>query len=164
MNPPCKIRSGQPGDLPQVLALDRRLIAFDTAFDPSLDPTWSDSEEARGFYHDRLSQREGVAFVAEAPDGSLAGFIVGTETTPESYRRPMRLAEAECLFIDPNHRGQGLGEALMQAFEDWARAQGIQRLGLTVSARNQRARSFYERLGYADYDVVLEKEISAWHP
>lgn len=141
-----------------MLELDRLLIAYDVTFDPSLDTAWSGTEEAREFYLARLTG-DGAAFVAESGDGSLAGFIVGTTATAETYRRPVRLAEAECLFILDAYRGQKLGQRLMQAFSDWARAQGLERLCLTVSARNARARHFYETLGFSDYDVVLEKEI-----
>ncbi len=157
--PTCNIRPGTPADLTQILELDRRLIAYDVAFDPSLDTGWSATGEAREFYTARLEGTEGAAFVAEAEDGTLAGFLVGAEAAPETYRRPVRLAEAECLFIDESLRGQRLGQRLMDSFAAWAKERGIERLSLTVSARNRRARDFYERLGFDDYDVVLERPL-----
>lgn len=159
MTPPCNIRPGNIDDLSKILELDRRLIAYDVAFDPSLDTDWSTTDEAREFYSDRLSGAEGAAFVAETADGALAGFMVGAEASAETYRRPVRLAEAECLFVDEAFRGQRLGQQLMDAFAAWAKERGMERLSLTVSASNRRARDFYERLGFSDYDVVLERPL-----
>lgn len=156
----CTIRRGRPSDLGQILELDRQLLAYDVSFDPSLDTGWSSTEEAHTFYSCRLSGQEGAAFVAESDAGSLAGFLVGAEVAAESYRRPLKLAEIECLYIDESYRGLRIGQRLMDAFAEWAREQGVERLSVTVSARNRGARDFYERLGYGDYDVVLEKSLN----
>jgi ribosomal protein S18 acetylase RimI-like enzyme len=43
----------------------------------------------------------------------------------------------------------GLGRALLDALESWARAAGVRRLELTVRVDNDRARRLYERAGYA---------------
>jgi ribosomal protein S18 acetylase RimI-like enzyme len=44
--------------------------------------------------------------------------------------------------------GLGIGTALLDHFEAWAREHGIWRLELSVMAHNQRAIELYERLGY----------------
>lgn len=59
------------------------------------------------------------------------------------------------LAVDEQHRGRGLGRALMGAAEDWVRAQGIPKLQLMVRTSNTVARGFYDRLGYAVQDTVV---------
>ena len=46
-------------------------------------------------------------------------------------------------------RGYGIGSLLMDSLEERARASGSSRLSLDVSAKNEKARRFYERYGMA---------------
>ncbi|HVE95300.1 MAG TPA: GNAT family N-acetyltransferase [Acidimicrobiales bacterium] len=47
------------------------------------------------------------------------------------------------------HRGRGIGTALLEALRERAQAAGISRLGLSVEPENP-ARRLYERLGYVE--------------
>jgi ribosomal protein S18 acetylase RimI-like enzyme len=57
--------------------------------------------------------------------------------------------------------GLGAGRALISAAEDWASARGSRYVSLHVTAKNARARTLYERLGYelehSRLTKVLEK-------
>ena len=62
--------------------------------------------------------------------------------------------------VQPEWQGTGLGRHIMQAAEDWLRAQGIWKLNLLVRADNLKVIEFYQRLGYRDTSVVcLQKEL-----
>ncbi len=50
--------------------------------------------------------------------------------------------------IAAGYYGTGVGEKLMLGMENWAVASGITRIELTVMTHNQRAKKFYDRLGY----------------
>lgn len=154
----CNIRRGVPSDLENILALDRALITYDSTFDPSLDANWSETGEAKTFYLKRLSHREGLVLVADNNE-CLCGFLVGAEVEAATYRRRMRIAEVECLFIDEAYRGQKIASELLARFSDWSREIGADTVRVTVSARNQGARRFYEKQGFSDYDVVMEHTI-----
>ncbi|MDR8412126.1 GNAT family N-acetyltransferase [Nonomuraea sp. 3-1Str] len=54
----------------------------------------------------------------------------------------------------------GVGRALMNAAESWARAHGLRRVTLETGAANVRARSFYQGLGYAEEEVRLSRPVS----
>lgn len=49
--------------------------------------------------------------------------------------------------VDEEHRGQGIGFALMDAMEERAHASGSKRLILNVAAKNEAARKLYSRRG-----------------
>ena len=58
-------------------------------------------------------------------------------------------AAVEILWVDPDHRGTGLGRALLKRVEDLARAHGARRLILDTFTFQ--APCFYEALGYHCY-------------
>jgi GNAT superfamily N-acetyltransferase len=51
------------------------------------------------------------------------------------------------LFVDGHARGQEVGTVLMRWLADYARAQGLTRIDLTMDGTNMGAQAFYERLG-----------------
>lgn len=53
----------------------------------------------------------------------------------------------QAIAVDKEFQGNGVGSLLMDSFEERARASRSTRLSLDVSARNKRARRFYERRG-----------------
>ena len=59
----------------------------------------------------------------------------------------------------PEARNQGAGEALMLWLENLARELGCEMLTLDAYARNERARAFYERIGYDPRGVHFVKEL-----
>ena len=58
------------------------------------------------------------------------------------------------LATHPEHRGRGIGRALMTAAEQNLRALGCPRIRLMVRGDNLLARDFYEAVGYQAQDVV----------
>ncbi len=56
--------------------------------------------------------------------------------------------ELNALWVDPEHRGAGIGAALIAAVADWARSEGTQRLLLWVTTGNSAATRLYESLGF----------------
>jgi ribosomal protein S18 acetylase RimI-like enzyme len=65
--------------------------------------------------------------------------FLGTHADDEFYLQAM--------IVDEEHRGEGVGSALIDSIEDRARATGSTRLSLDVSANNEGARRLYERRG-----------------
>lgn len=70
-----------------------------------------------------------------------------------------RRAHIEAVRVAPDLRGQGLGTCLMRDAEARARAAGCRLLQLTTHASGNRARDFYERLGYAATHVGYKRTL-----
>lgn len=154
------IRRAVIDDLEAVLRLDGALFDSDRQFDPTLDPQWTCSETGLEFFRERITSTDGVCFVADS-GGTIQGYLCGAMVEPEDYRTVRRLAELECMYVVPGLRGQRIGERLAQAFLDWSREEGAARVRVVACAANAGAVRFYRRLGFADYDLVLEMDPAA---
>lgn len=85
-----------------------------------------------------------VVFVAEV-DGMVAGFIeVGLRSHADGCDTRQPVGFVEGWYVEPTQRALGVGRALMQAAEDWARSQGCQEMAsdtwLITSPRSERTR------------------------
>jgi ribosomal protein S18 acetylase RimI-like enzyme len=103
--------------------------------------------------------RDGAVFVAEAGDvfaGFAAGWIVEEdyiEETPDSNR----FGYVSDVCVLPEFRGRRIVACLLEALEARLSLSGITRIRLSALADNKAARTSYERLGYAAYEIVYEK-------
>lgn len=62
------------------------------------------------------------------------------------------MASVDVLWVDEDHRGQGLGSALLAHVEEQARAQGARRLELNTLGFQ--APGFYEKLSYRRFGAI----------
>ena len=93
----------------------------------------------------------GAVLVAE-----LAGEVVGVcqlIVFRHLQQRGGRCAEIESVHVHPDHRGSGIGTALLRDAVERARALGCYRVQLTSDAWREEAHRFYERLGFSPTHV-----------
>lgn len=71
------------------------------------------------------------------------------------------LAVINGLVVDESARSGGIGHALVDAAEAWARACGASRIVVRSRSTRQRAHRFYERIGYSEVkrSHVFEKPL-----
>jgi ribosomal protein S18 acetylase RimI-like enzyme len=75
-------------------------------------------------------------------DGDLVGFSFNSIRSGALY--------VHAFFVDPRHRGQGLGRRMVARLGDRARDLGLDGLELSVHRDNERAQGFYRALGFVD--------------
>lgn len=63
------------------------------------------------------------------------------------------------IFIFPEHRGKGLGKAVLIEFENHARQAGFKQMGLHVFGFNKTARNLYLKFGFYDTNFNMAKDI-----
>ncbi len=97
---------------------------------------------------ERLSSTEGmVRLVADSDEG--IGGIIEMQTYP-SLPRHNHAGAIHLIATHPNHRGRGVGRALMAAIVDMAdNWLNLRRLELSVWTPNATAISLYEEFGFA---------------
>jgi ribosomal protein S18 acetylase RimI-like enzyme len=55
----------------------------------------------------------------------------------------------------PDHRGEGIGRALMKAAEDWIVGRGMPKVHVMVRRSNTAVVGFYDSLGYEEQDTLV---------
>lgn len=80
------------------------------------------------------------------------GGMIVMPWSPGPSRFDPRMAWVYNVFVEPAHRGHGLGRRLMEAMHAWCRTQGIERLALNATAAGARV---YRDLGYTSPDEPM---------
>jgi ribosomal protein S18 acetylase RimI-like enzyme len=86
-----------------------------------------------------------LVLVAEL-DGQVAG-LAGLRVEP-LIERDDPSGRLTALVVGSRWRGRGLGETLVRAVEEEARARGCERVVLSSGTHRDDAHGFYERVGY----------------
>ena len=96
-------------------------------------------------------------FVAEDEDGTPAGFIHLQKT--QDFFTGRSNCHVSDLAVAPGRDGQGVGRALLEHAEVWAREHRCALVTLAVFPGNERARALYEASGYAPDLLRLAKAV-----
>ena len=97
-----------------------------------------------------------AVFVCQRPDVGLCGFVEvgirpyadGCETTDVGY--------LEAWYVDPDWRNQGIGRALVEAAETWARGQGCREMASDADLTNVASQTAHQRLGYVETGRIVQ--------
>ena len=123
--------------------VDRVLGMYEWLFAPpgSLPPQW-DPDRARDALAEAIAADASVVLVAEQR-GELLGFA--SAYIDLNSVRYGRRCWVEDLAVNPEHRSQGAGKALLDAARGWAREAGATHLELDSGEARADAHRFYER-------------------
>lgn len=117
------------------------------------------AEPNRDLARDSAAQHAVTGGLLVARDGSeLVGFITFSKEHGD-YDVGVERGLVHDLFVRPSHRDGGIGSRLLNAAERRLANDGIDRVSLEAMASNTDARRFYERHGYEQFRVELEKTL-----
>jgi ribosomal protein S18 acetylase RimI-like enzyme len=123
---------------------------------------WQDKQALAPGFRETLAQAishqdlRSTVLIAEAADETPLGFI--SLTVREDVGGIERAHVAD-LAVTDSARRTGVGTALMNAAESWARKLGMSVLSLDVWSTNENALAFYRRLGFLAESVCLIKRL-----
>ncbi|QNE75959.1 GNAT family N-acetyltransferase [Streptomyces finlayi] len=154
------IRSVRAEDWP--LAKELRLAALQDPMAPvAFLETYEDAvSRPDAFWQQRTADAaEGIAvrqFVAERPDGGLAGTVTALVERPDGDTRFGAAAQVDQthvvgVFVHEQDRGNGLTDELFRSAIEWSWSLAeprVERVRLYVHERNPRAAAAYRRIGF----------------
>jgi ribosomal-protein-alanine N-acetyltransferase len=120
--------------------IDRIMAVMEVAFDPAFGESWTRRQVSDALLmpntHYLLAATDGTP----AREGqAAAGFALSRGAADEE--------ELLLIAVHPDHRGRGIGRALIERFAAAARARGARRLFLEMREGN-RAEALYRRCGF----------------
>jgi aminoglycoside 6'-N-acetyltransferase I len=120
-----------------------------------------DEQQVREMEEILASDPEEV-FFAERPEGGLCGFLEvslrsranGCDSTPVGY--------IEGWYVDEDVRRRGIGRALVQAAESWARFRGCRQMASDAELWNEVSHRAHGALGYQETArlVLFKKDLT----
>jgi GNAT superfamily N-acetyltransferase len=133
------IRPGVRADVPVIAELIRGLARFEKMED---QVTMTEDRHAASLFGER---RYAETLIAEEDDAEPVGFALFFHNFSTFLAQPGIYLED--LFVVPEHRGRGIGRALLKELARLAVERGCGRLEWAVLDWNREAIGFYERLG-----------------
>jgi GNAT superfamily N-acetyltransferase len=137
----CVVRLAQQGDCGEIAELAGQLGYQCT------------SQEVSERLSEMQDRKQYAVLVAEFPKGQIAGWIgvyLFRSVETGSW------AEVNGLIVHDRVRCRGIGKALLDAAEMWARSVGCRAISVRSNIKRDRAHRFYEGNGYAH--IKTQKE------
>jgi GNAT superfamily N-acetyltransferase len=141
------VRPANVADVPGIHGVAQR--GWQAAYSDILDAETIDT--ALGEWYDPAETREAiergaVGYFVATRDGDVVGYVSGGPADDPG------LARLGAIYVEPDRWGEGIGGALLDAFEEFCRDCDCERLEFRVLAGNTVGRSFYRGRGYEPVD------------
>lgn len=158
------IRQASAGDLAAICSLADDInrqhwqhhpqVFLDVAAEGAADP--DQLSRHSDFWLQAIGEREGTMLVAVAGQ-TVVGFVMARILPqPEiPFLAPRRVCRIGTIVVDTSMQGQGIGQRLMAAAEDWARRHDVVEMRLEVFDFNHDAMRFYDAAGFAVQSHIL---------
>ncbi|MFC6941390.1 GNAT family N-acetyltransferase [Salinirubellus sp. GCM10025818] len=114
-------------------------------------------EHGLSYRHEQLRDEDCRVWIA-VQEGWLGYVRASVSSPPPVFDRGRTLRIGE-LYVVPEARGEGVADALLDRATEWGEERDCERVGLSVNAENDRARSFYERRGFEARRLKLDRSL-----
>jgi ribosomal protein S18 acetylase RimI-like enzyme len=158
--PAVHIRAAEPADVQALGRLGALLVRLHHDLDPErfLAATPETAHGYGSFLGRQIDRPDAVLRVAERA-GEVIGYayaaVEGTDYM--SLRGPAGVLHD--ILVDPAHRGQGVGRALLEATLEALAAKGAPRVVLSTAERNETAQRLFASAGFRRTMIEMTREL-----
>lgn len=101
-----------------------------------------------------------AVFVCPRPDTGLCGLVEVSIHTTAPGCKTERIGYLEAWYVDPDCRGQGVGRALVERAEAWARSEGCDEMASDTNPSYPVSPAAHAALGYQEVARYFRKDLS----
>ncbi|MEW6186176.1 MAG: GNAT family N-acetyltransferase [Thermodesulfobacteriota bacterium] len=152
------IRQAVPEDAAGIAVVNDVVQKIHAEAYPEVFKNPTDPQEVTTFFREKVQEKDNFVFVAYVGD-QLIGYVwfavEQRRENPFKFKREMVYIHQ--IAVSFNHRHKGIGRALMDKVEVFAREQGIRNIALDSWSFNHGAHRFFEKVGIGPYNIKMEK-------
>jgi ribosomal protein S18 acetylase RimI-like enzyme len=153
------IRRATRNDLAAIGRLGALLVEAHHGFDSRrfLAATRGTKDGYAAFLGSQLDEPDAAVFVAEE-NGRVLGYAY---VAVESYDYMVLRGPAGLLhdiIVDPEHRGRGVGGALLEAAVAYVRSRGLTQVVLSAAERNEAAQRLFASMGFRRTMIEMTRD------
>lgn len=148
------IRKATLQDLPTLLEFEQGIVCAERPYDKTL-------KQGQINYYDLsvlIESHTAEVVVAEVNQTLVASGSVKI-IEAKNYYQHERYAHLGFMYVEPENRGQGLNQMIVDALFSWSREKGVHEVRLDVYAENDAALSAYEKTGFSPYLLKMRRSI-----
>lgn len=137
------IRQASLDDLPTLLSFEQGVISAERPFDPTLK-----DGDIRYYDLEALIAAPHVELLVAELDSELIGCGYARIETSEPFLQHSQHAYVGFMYVEPAHRGKGVGGKIIDALKQWSLEQDVIEMRLEVYDDNLAAIRAYEKAGF----------------
>ena len=148
------IREAVTGDLPRLLELEQNIVDSERPYDAYI------KTHDVSYYDIPALISDPASFLIVVESGRN---VVGCGYAQVRDSKPCLTHDRHCylgfIYLEPECRGQGMGQTIVDALLKWGKAQGMKHFQLGVYSENRAAIRAYEKAGFREITATMEMVI-----
>jgi GNAT superfamily N-acetyltransferase len=148
------VRKATLYDMETLLRFEQGVIKAERPFDITLKPGpihYYDIEEMIKASH--------IELVVAELNGKIVGSGYARLEEAKPYLRHARHAYLGFMYVDPDYRGRGVNQKIIEALRTWSLSQNVSEMRLDVYFKNDNAIRAYEKAGFTKHMVEMRMDI-----
>ena len=157
--PAVSIRPAAPADVEALGRLGALLVRVHHDFDPDrFIAATPQTEQAYGSFLGRQLDEPDIVLLVAERDGEVVGYAYAAVEGNDFLALRGPAGVLHDIVVDPGHRGQGVGRALLDATLEALEAKGVPRVVLSTAERNESAQRLFARAGFRRTMIEMTRE------
>jgi ribosomal protein S18 acetylase RimI-like enzyme len=154
------IRRARSADLQRIGRLGALLVKEHYDFDPQrfLAARPGTPEGYASFISTQLEDTDKAVLVAD-DSGEMIGYAYAAVEGYDYMALRGPAGVLHDIIVDPEHRGRGVGQLLLEATLEFFRSRGVPRVVLSTAERNEAAQRLFTRMGFRRTMIEMAREL-----
>lgn len=153
-----EIKKATLADLEEIMSLWHDLTTYKVNLEPYLTLAKDHIQTARDYLSGKLLDPDTIVLLARE-NGRAVGYLMGFVIFPPPVFTPRKIGFINEVAVADEFRRRGIGTSLVNEAVAWFHSRGANSVELSVYAKNQVAKEFWHKLGFAEIRAGLAREI-----